>query len=365
MRHLRIRNFGPILEANLDLGQVNVIIGQQSSGKSCVLKIACYCAWVEKRIELTQSPDFFSEGSSFIDNLVRYYNMTGYVSNDTYIEYETDYLIFSYDNFYQSFRLDWKPERWNYKRAKVSYVPADRNLVAAIPGWSSLSLGENLLEFMANWDKARKFIEEEKNILGLGVSYFYDKKSNTDKIQLENGQPLMMKESSSGIQSLFPMFVHLDYMTNGQYDDLNTPLSYEQKGEQKKLLEILYDRFHDLSINNKSGFYNIFENFIKTDHSEIFLEEPENNLFPPTQCQLVNWLVDAIKKHDDMLFVATHSPYILDQFIKSNPNGLTVFFTHRVDDGRAIYSVRQLNDEEIREIFDNGVDMFFNFEAYI
>ncbi len=385
MRRLRIKNLGPIQDASLDLGQVNIIIGQQSSGKSCVLKTACYCAWVEKRIEITQGTAPFDDGSSFISIMSAYYNMTGYIKADSYIEYETSHLKFSYDNSNKIFKMSWKSGRWNYKRPKVSYVPADRNLVAAIPGWSSLPLDENLLEFMSNWDKARKFIGKEENILGLGMSYIYDKQSNADKIQLKDGKPLMLKESSSGIQSLFPMFVHLDYMTNGQYEEENARFSYEQKEERKKILEILHDKFSksmssrpnsektmvdgvEFRFQNKKdadNFQRKYQQYTTVDHSEIFLEEPEDNLFPPTQCQLVNWLVEAIKKHDDILFVATHSPYILNQFIKEDPKGLTVFFTHRVNNDSQLYSVRQLNKEEIREIYDNGVDMFFNFEAYV
>lgn len=385
MRHIHIKNFGPIQEASLDLGQVNVIIGQQSSGKSCVLKTACFCAWVEKRIELTQSRESFGNGSAFIDIMTEYYNMTGYIKPETYIEYESNYLKFSYDNSDKTFKMSWKSGRWNYKRSKVSYVPADRNLVAAIPSWSSLPLDKNLLEFMSNWDKARKFIGKEENILGLGMSYLYDKQSNTDKIKLKNGKPLKLKESSSGIQSLFPMFVHLNYMTKGQYKEENAKISYEKKEERKKILEILHDKFSksmtsqpgaekrvvdgiEYRFQNKKDadkFKRKYQQYTNVDHSEIFLEEPEDNLFPPTQCQLVNWLVDAIKKHDDLLFVATHSPYILNQFIKEDPKGLTIFFTHRVDDDAQLYSVRQLNKNEIREIYDNGVDMFFNFESYI
>lgn len=385
MKRLNIKNFGPISEACLDLGQVNVIIGQQSSGKSCVLKTACYCAWVEKRIELTQSDREFCEGSEFIDRMVKYYNMTGYLHDDTFIEYETSHLRFSYNNSSKSFKLNWKSSRWNYKKPKISYIPADRNLVAAIPVWSSMPLDDNLLEFMANWDNARKFIEKEEDVLGLGMSYIYDKKSNSDQIQLKNGVPLLLKEGSSGIQSLFPMYVHLDYMTSGIYRDDSAKLSYARKEEQRKLLEILYNKFNKPILllersdrglvddaefqfqdsKEASNFKRVLNNYTLVHHSEIFLEEPEDNLFPPTQIQLVNWLVATTSKHKDLLFVATHSPYILDQFIKADPNGLTVFFTHRVDDDSQMCTVRKLDKDEIREVYENGVDLFFNFEAYV
>lgn len=388
MRRLLIKNLGPIQEASLELGQVNVIIGLQSSGKSCVLKTACYCAWVEKRLELTQKVNGFGSGSTFIDIMAKYYNMTGYVRENTYVEYESNQLIFSYNHSDRAFDMRWKPGHWNYKRPKVSYVPADRNLVAAIPGWSSLSLDENMLEFMSNWDKARRFVKKEENFLGLGMSYVYDDNmSIADRIQLEDGKSLILKESSSGIQSLLPMYVHLDYMTNGQYYDDNTKLSYEQKEERRYLLSTIYRKLYkkklqegdaeevivsidgfDYNFSEKKyakRFQQIYQKYIKVDHSEIFLEEPEDNLFPPTQCQFVNWLLDAIKVHNDMLFVATHSPYILNQLIKLDPKGLTVFFTHRTDDENRMYSVRQLDATEVREIYDNGVDMFFNFELYI
>ncbi|MDE6804558.1 MAG: ATP-binding protein [Muribaculaceae bacterium] len=259
----------------------------------------------------------------------------------------------------------------------MSYIPADRNLVTAIPAWNSLPLDENLLEFMSNWDKARKFIGKEENILGLGLSYMYDKASNTDNILLENGRPLPLKESSSGVQSLFPMFVHLDYLTNRLYENDTVRLSYEQKEERKRLQEILCRKFQTsgnglkeviddvefrfVDNSTATSFKRIFSNFTQTHHSEIFLEEPEDNLFPPTQCQLVNWLVDSIKEHEDSLFVATHSPYILNQFIKADPRGLAIFFTHYAEDDSRLYTVRRLSESEIREIYDNGVDMFFNF----
>lgn len=51
MRHLKIQNFGPLKEAELEIGRLNIIVGPQSSGKSSILKVAAYCAWLEKRLE--------------------------------------------------------------------------------------------------------------------------------------------------------------------------------------------------------------------------------------------------------------------------------------------------------------------------
>ena len=133
MKRLLIKNFGPIKEANLTLGQVNIITGMQSSGKSCVLKTACYCSWVEKRLELTQKVNGFGKDSAFIDIMADYYKMAGYIQDNTYIEYETRHLKFSYDHSSKTFKNTWKSKRWEYKRPKVSYIPADRNLVAALP----------------------------------------------------------------------------------------------------------------------------------------------------------------------------------------------------------------------------------------
>lgn len=386
MRHLVIKNFGPIDSADIQLGRVNILIGMQSSGKSCILKTACYCTWVEKRLELSQKVNGFGNGSTFIDIMTDYYQMAGYVHPDTYIEYETNHLRFTYDHASKSFSMKWNPGHWNYKKTKVSYVPADRNLVAAIPGWSSISMDGNMIAFMSDWDKARKFVKNESDFLSMGLSYSYDSQSNTDKIQLEDGTHLKLRESSSGIQSLLPMYVHLDYLTQGQYEEDGAKISYEQREERKNLLSTIYANLYRKKVVQGEAikyvtiegfdyafsedkyakkFQQIYQRYTNVDHSEIFLEEPEDNLFPSTQCQFVNWILDKISAHNDMLFVATHSPYVLNQFIKMDPKGLSVMFTHQIEGNSRAFTVRQISEEEIHEIYDNGVDIFFNFEMYV
>lgn len=352
MKHLTIRNLGPLTDVSIDIGQVNIIIGMQSSGKSCVLKTACFCTWVEKRLQLAQRPNGFGNGSGFIDTMAHYYGMVGYIKADTYVAYETDYLRFSYDHSLRQFDFQWKPDRWLYRRPKLSYVPADRNLVASIPGWSSLKLDDDMLDFMADWDCARRFMKRAENILDLGIAYEYDEASNTDIIITPTGQRLSLSSSSSGLQSLVPQFVHLDYMFKGQYRNVNKSLSYEKKMEQEYLLSLLKND-------------EVFHRFVATDHCEIFLEEPEGNLFPPTQFQLMDWILEmmADANHRNVIFVATHSPYVLNHLLQENLSDFRLMLTYPLADG--LFGVKTATDEDIQGIYDNGSDAFFNFEPFI
>ncbi len=391
MKKLTIRNFGPLAEATLDLGQVNLIIGLQSSGKSCALKTACHCSWVEKRMELAQSADAFSKGSDFLDKLCDYHKMKDYICPDTFIEYESLYMKFSYNHAKRKFTFKWKNARWCFQRPKITYVPSGRNLLAAIPIWSKLPLeNDNLLDFMNDWDTARNKLLKVDDVLGLGLSYRYDPKSNTDAIELSKDKSISLSEGSSGMQSLLPLFVHLTYLFDSKSRTQNgVKQSYEQKEERNKFITLLVKHLKgkeyvldnsslvpglDLDNFKKYGFQNIskamdfeekYDKYLKTHHNEIFLEEPEDNLFPPTQSQLVDWLLKKMSENDqkDMLFVATHSPYVLNKFIKECSEGLRLFITYS-DCQSGKFKIRQLSDDDIREIYGNGIDLFFNFEAY-
>ena len=389
MKHLIVRNIGPLREVDINIESINLIIGLQSSGKSCVLKTACYCAWVEKRIELAQTAKEYEHGTKFIDDLLSYYKMQSYLSENSYIEYVTPYLQFSYDHKNKKFSFKWKSQRWKYKRPKVSYIPSDRNLVAAIPAWSKLSLDyDNLLDFMGDWDIARKQMQAKENILDLGMGYFYDAKTNSDQIRLKNGHIIRLTESSSGVQSLVPLIIHLEYLNHDLYlNQDGLPQTFQSKEARKSLLSKLYNKVLREPSSSKDDFFvksvdgvdfvfadsdqvnsfkNLAHNYLDYDHNEIFLEEPEDNLFPTTQCQLVNWLLDSVMGagRKDTLFIATHSPYILNQLLKRRPKGMNLYFTHPVS-AEGMFDVKSLSEEEFGEIYDNGVDLFFNFEAYV
>ena len=358
MKHLVIRNLGPLKEVDIELKRINVIIGSQSSGKSCVLKTACYCTWVEKRIELTQTADFFATEDNFLKELERFHKLKGYIKADTFISYESDFMSFSYDNATKTFTFDWKEGRWNYRRSKVTYIPAERNLVAAIPNWFQVKFADdNIRDFMADWETARQATTQDLSVLNLGVSYHYDEATKSDKVSLADGVSLEFTNTSSGLQSVIPLYVHLNYLSILKESRIiNNSITGSK--EENSLSDIIYSHFIPLFGNpiiakdvKQSSFIfelggksfslkpsnvikikNIYKQYLVTDHCDIFLEEPEANLFPPTQTSLVEWLLEMTNgEQPNNLFVATHSPYILNAFLEKENEDVNLFFTSNKD----------------------------------
>lgn len=385
MKRIVIRDFGPIKEADVLLKDINVVIGEQSIGKSCVLKVACFCTWVEKRIEIEQNAKRFEKTGVFIEELVNFHRLNGYEHKNTYIGYETDFIKFSYDNE-RGFSYEWKKDRWNYKRPKVSYVPAERNLVAVIPNWFEVkSVAENIQDFMADWSDARKSVGDDEAILNLGVAYHYDEVSDMDYVKMKDGRFLPLVNVSSGLQSLIPLYVHLVNITSKKYREREVN-SVKHKSEIEKLTSTLIDYYKENigepfiknpnygAINKK---VNIDKEFIpnpkmtewflrrflyisKIHHCEVFLEEPEENLFPPTQQILMRRLLNLVYHNKgNTLFISTHSPYVLDVLLEREKYDFGLFYIQPSEHGSI---VRTATEVDVQDMFEGGVDAFFNIE---
>jgi len=220
MRHLIIKHFGPILELEINLKRVNLIIGPQSSGKSTVLKIACFCDWMERQIEITQNPEKYCNTSFFVHNLVSFHKLEGFMHENSYISYENDAISFEYDAKKNKCNFSWRcgNKRWNYKRSKIAYIPSERNLVAAIPNWYQVSMeNNNILDFMKEWEFARKSFTRKEQIIGLPYAYKYNVTNNSDKIVMPNGTELYLTNASSGLQSLTPLSMMIKYLTGNYF----------------------------------------------------------------------------------------------------------------------------------------------------
>lgn len=384
MKRIIIRDLGPIAEADISLMDVNVVIGEQSIGKSCVLKVSCFCTWVEKRIAIEQNAKRFEKKGVFLDELVNFHRLNGYVHKNTYIGYESEFIKFFYDNEH-GFSYEWKKDRWDYMRPKVSYIPAERNLVAVIPNWFEVkSVAENIQDFMADWSDARKTVVD-KEILNLEVAYHYDEGSDTDFVKTKDGKVLPFTNVSSGLQSLIPLYIHLVNINSKDYRKREDN-SVKHKSEMEKLVNSLMAYYGSIigeafiknprygTINQETELEKEFipnpkmaqwlkKSFLKLSrihHCEVFLEEPEENLFPPTQQILMKTLLSQIKSQEgNTLFISTHSPYILDILLEREKYDFGLFYIRSSEKGSIVKTATEV---DVQDMFEGGIDAFFNIE---
>lgn len=339
LRHLEIYNFGPIREVKMDFTRVNVFIGPQSAGKSCILKIACHCAWAEKRLMVSRDVSFFQKDNYFFEQLLSFHKLQGYDADPRLrIVYRTSFLTLEYIHLQKSFTCRFTAHAKSYKRSKLSYIPAERNVIATIPNWMELSYEDtNTRSFMADWSEARKeFATKHLSILSLGAEYYYDDRMEIDMVKFRDMETVLpMTNISSGLQSLIPVMLYVNYLTQGVFKE--RPVSVAKGRDNEKFMHRMYKEFsksadsensdsgksYGLKLNNefltfsseeeKVKFLDRYNNYTKYQHSDIFLEEPEENLFPKTQAEVVYHLLEDIfsSERRNSLFMATHSPYVL------------------------------------------------------
>ena len=99
---------------------------------------------------------------------------------------------------------------------------------------------------------------------------------------------------------------------------------------------------------------------IESNHGKtICFEEPEAHTFPP----YISNIVDIIIRNDNnQYFITTHSPYVVNTLLESAGEELAVFAVD-MKDNESI--VNRLTDNQLQEAYDNGIDFFYNIEAYL
>ena len=257
MKHLHLENIGPISIVDIDLQRYNIFIGPQSSGKSTIAKMISFCSWIEKRALTTLSEDVFSNEQEFIEHVEEYHKMHDYFNSKSVLEYESQNIRIIYKDAKLTIKI---LDKITYKRKKILYIPSDRNLVA-MPRLDRLIVetNTNLRSFIFDWFDARGFYDKSHrlNILDLNMEYYYDKdakKVSQDRIIHTNGKTydIALSDASSGLQSVTPLTLLLNYYSNQYFADYGKTTSYEKEQELKQL-EVVKEL-------NKSG--TIYEKYL-------------------------------------------------------------------------------------------------------
>ena len=335
MAHIIIKNIGPIKEVELDLNKINVFMGPQSSGKSTIAKIISFCLWIEKNVCLFR--DTLDIELNFQKTLEDYHQLHGYFNKDSFIHFQTEYVVVDYRSKQKRatiFPRERKQYTLDYKRSKIIYVPAERNLIA-LPYWTTFKLSDdNLKSYASDWNFVRALFEKKipLYIKPLNVSYYYDKKERKDYVSLPNGKkPIVLTDSSSGIQSSTSLYLlHKVYCQNrdklSEFSSIEDEETFSKvykehlyySTERKSLNAVVESdqffykkRFCVVKPGTKEDAIRILDNYTEIQYIQSIIEEPELNLFPDTQQALMYELMADAVVSDNRMVITTHSPYIL------------------------------------------------------
>lgn len=326
MRRLVIRNVGPIKSVDICLNKVNAFIGPQGSGKSTIAKIISFCSWLEKANEATHR----AAGDGMIKRLGSFHHMEEYFSDKSVILYEGDNVVFAY-NWKEQEAIPLSDSRGEYNvehlhekevlfytvnkvvNPKVVYIPAERNFVSAVPTLKNYSdKNDNLQSFVNDWFDAKRQYTKEKPmpVTNLGLGYYYNQGLDLDYLTLGADGVIPLTSASSGFQSIVPLAVLVKWLSSGIYEE-SKPFSPAENERVRNILAHLTGSTND----NESELIERLRGFIQGrvySHTQFIVEEPEQNLFPQTQMDLLYHLISEINHgRNHRLVLTTHSPYML------------------------------------------------------
>ncbi|MEI6435655.1 MAG: ATP-binding protein [Bacteroidota bacterium] len=320
MSKIRIKNFGPIKEGYLendgwiDIKKVTVFIGNQGSGKSTVAKVFSSLTWLEKALN-RGDVEKGQLSQAFFYDIFNYQRIRNYFEEDSEIEYQGDFANIKYNK-----KAKWTLNNINgthkLQVPKIMYVPAERNFLSTIKNAFGIkNLPDTLYTFAEELRKGQHALNDKILPLPIGgINFKFKKESETSFLSGKNFE-LDILESSSGFQSLVPLYLVSKFLSEELMQGkkvLRNQLSVEQSVRRnKEIADLMFDTVLPEK-EKKKRVKAIDARYLNTCFINI-VEEPEQNLFPSSQRQILNNLLGFNNMiQGNKLIMTTHSPYIIN-----------------------------------------------------
>lgn len=354
MSKLRIKNFGPItegLENNefLDISKLTVFIGNQGTGKSTVAKLFSTFAWMEKNLFKKNVSSLAVFSKNYFHKRLQFHKIDSYLKKDTEIEYKGDYLTILYK---AGGLISEGINKKSYVMPKIQYIPAERNLLSIVDKYAQISyLPESLQDFMFVYDLAVQSDCVQNLELPINnLKIRYNKRKH--KVELYNNDyEILLSEASSGLQSFVPYYVVQKFLIDEVFFEKKN-FSFKNLEERRKVFDIFQRQNGDTPVSDDELIEFALKNSELIFNSCLIsiLEEPEQNLFPISQKNMIFDLLSNLSfSENNKLLLTTHSPYLLpyinsavkaSELIKKNPE-------KRNEIEKLIPSVSHLQSEDV------------------
>lgn len=386
---LKVKKFGPIKEVELDLRNVNVFIGPQASGKSTIAKLYTIFKSPRKFLSITNThkeENVLTATKEFIEVLDEY-NIQSFLKEDSEIMFESELHILTYQNSrltyvptllnkINSLALMLEDFSSNEKLIKQTFIDlAYSHLLFGFrvlyrhivdhnneDDFKKLLDGDTVGIFVDNIDKITKEYSEEalsvikaieRDLSVNAALYIPAERTITNIINgainnlLKNDVPIPKHILSLGAEYEKSRVkeIKLDFMCDGLvYRDI--------EGEEK----IFIDNSTSIGLGEAaSGIQSVIPilktiDSLKNDgkHHSFVIEEPELNLFPRAQYDLIKLLESGRRESywedsGTIHIYTTHSPYILSAL----NNLLYAYKVYGV-----LYDESKNYDESIKQVRD-------------
>jgi AAA15 family ATPase/GTPase len=328
IRKLQIRNFKSIKALDLKCSRINVFIGGPNTGKSNVLEAIALLHLFADRYKTYQEPD--------VSLMLR-------ISQWNQLFYDQDlsqHISIVADKTTVELRYDNKTKRFD------AYSGEER-VESLNPGLLYVT-GENLpsAKFaLYRFNKRDNFPFMEAN--------FVVPPDGPNMIEVIRSRKELM-ESLQSLLSKLNLNLVLDITGRTIRLETTTPV-----GEGVR--ETLYLPYSALSESLRRMVFNLAV-VLGNRNMVIALDTPEAHMYPPHVKKLAE-LIAHDKDRNNQYFITTYSPYLLMSLIEKTPKSeLNVFLTYL--EGRET-KVKPLTDEQIEEVLDMDVDVFFNLDKFL
>ncbi len=320
MSRIKIKNFGPIKDGCtendgwIDIKKVTLFIGNQGSGKSTVAKLISTLSWLEKAMVkgIMQPSSMFSRKQ--FEKYLAYQKLGNYLNKGSIIHYIGNAFEFKFNG---DILMIYKNENNGYLMPKIMYVPAERNFLSVVDRPDRLrNLPATLYTFNDEYDLAKNKFASGVELPINGTKFVYDKLNKIAHIfDNQKGYRLRLSETSSGFHSTVPLYLTTKFLTEELHKEEDVSKKENSLEDERKLEKEIKQILEDKSLTPdvRQAYLRQLSAKRKPACFINIVEEPELNLFPQSQKEVMFSLVQyANKDEGNKLIMTTHSPYFIN-----------------------------------------------------
>lgn len=374
---LIVKNFGPIRDVDLDLRKTTIFIGEQASGKSTLAKL----------IGMFRFPYIFDKKQTneqllkTFKRICRDYGMSNFLRKTTLIKYksketEIDIIDLNINIIENDFNekginsIDKLINSNDLLKKRIENVNSPEEFLSVLTKYVANKNNGNILEELANSEsRDRIYIPAERILIPIiSNSLFKFMKTNTSLPVLLTNFGSLYEGSRNYLKKYYIKFLNVSFSFDGTRDIITQDkISFELKNSSTGLQAIV-------PMMLVLEFYQNYESDKINTSYHYIIEEPELNLYPTTQHDLMKFIVSKCTKENQNLTITTHSPYILStlnvllmayqagqeheeevsKIIPKeswlNPDEFNIYFVEKAG------IVRNIFDRDIGLIDENGLD---------